>query len=184
MDCYCLVFWIVTVWPLLRCLTISGVIELQFKRDQNQRKAKTRGYKFARKEVPNYASKTVKIGHHLDCYCLVFWTLTLWPLLRCFTISKVIELRFKRDQSRWKLRHVATTIMPNEEPGSASKTVKIAHHLYCYCLVFWTVTVWPLLIYLTISRVIELRFKWDQSHWKAKTWGYKFFMEWRTRFCI
>jgi hypothetical protein len=41
-----------------------------------------------------------------------------------------------------------------------------------------TVIVWPLLIFLTISRVIELRFKWDWSRWKAKTRGYKF-SEWR-----
>jgi len=34
-----------------------------------------------------------------------------------------------------------------------------------------------------MSRVLELRFKRDWSHWKAKTWGYKFSEGRRTQFC-
>jgi hypothetical protein len=44
----------------------------------------------------------------------------------------------------------------------------------------WTVTVRPLLRFLTISWVIELRFKLDWSRWKAKTLGYKFSLGRRT----
>jgi len=45
---------------------------------------------------------------------------------------------------------------------------------------FWTVTVWPLLRVLTISRVIELRFKQNLWRWKGKTRGYKFYVLRRT----
>jgi hypothetical protein len=66
------------------------------------------------------------------------------------------------------------------EPSFASKIVKIAHQqtlgLLLSVFFFWTVTVWPLLRFLTISRVIELRFKWNLSCWKDKTWGYKFYV--------
>jgi hypothetical protein len=39
---------------------------------------------------------------YLDCYCptiivLFFWTVIVWSLLRFLTISRNIELRFKRD---------------------------------------------------------------------------------------
>jgi len=44
----------------------------------------------------------------------------------------------------------------------------------------WTVTVRPLLQFLTISWVIELCFKLDWSRWKAKTLGYKFSLGRRT----
>jgi hypothetical protein len=37
-----------------------------------------------------------------------------------------------------------------------------------------TIAVWTLIRFLTISRVLELHFKWDWSHWKAKTRCYKF----------
>jgi hypothetical protein len=47
----------------------------------------------------------------------------------------------------------------------------------------WTVTVRPLFRFLIISGVIELHFKRDWSHWKAKTRGYKFYVERRTQFC-
>jgi len=39
-------FWTVTVWSLLRFLTIFGVIELRFERNLCRWKAKTWGYKF------------------------------------------------------------------------------------------------------------------------------------------
>jgi len=51
----------------------------------------------------------------------------------------------------------------------------------CCCRTF---AVWTLIRFLTISRVLELHFKWDWSRWKAKTRGYKFSKERRTRFCL
>jgi hypothetical protein len=70
------------------------------------------------------------------------------------------------------------------------------YYLNCCCptVVVWTVVVQRLLsnrcylntnqIFLTIYRVLELHFKWDWSHWKAKTWGYKFSEGRRTQFCL
>jgi len=72
-----------------------------------------------------------------------FWTVTLRPLLRILTISGVIELRFKRDQSCWKAKTGGYKLYDQEEPSSASKIVKIAHQQTiglllsnCYGLVF------------------------------------------------
>jgi hypothetical protein len=50
---------------------------------------------------PSSASKTVKIAHQqtLECYCP---TVIVRPLLKFLTISRVIELHFKREWSRWK----------------------------------------------------------------------------------
>jgi len=48
----------------------------------------------------------------------------------------------------------------------------------------WTVTVWTLIRFFTISRVLELHFKWDWFRWKAKTRGYKFSKGRRTQFCL
>jgi hypothetical protein len=66
-----------------------------------------------------------------------------------------------------------------EEPSSSSKIVKIAHRqtLGLLLFVFSTVTVWPLLRFLTISRVIKLQFKQHLWRWKGKKWGYKFYVE-------
>jgi len=65
--------------------------------------------------------------------------------------------------------------MHQEEPSSASKIVKIAHHhtlglllSTCYCLLF-ELLLSDLYSELTISGVIELRFKRDLPRWKAKT---------------
>jgi hypothetical protein len=49
---------------------------------------------------------------------------------------------------------------------------------------FWTVTVQPLLKFLTISWVIELYFKRGWPRWKAKTRGYKFSEGRRTQFIL
>jgi hypothetical protein len=72
-------------------------------------------------------------------------------------------------------------------PLRQSKSL-INKHLDRYCptvtVHFWTVTVWPLLIFLTISGIIELRFKRNSWHWKGKTWGYKFYALRRTQFCL
>jgi hypothetical protein len=63
-------------------------------------------------------------------------------------------------------------------------------------LLYWTVTIFvfelllsskvafrPLLIFLTISRILELRFKWGWSRWEAKTRSYKSSEGKRTQFC-
>ena len=124
--------------------------------------------------LPLRQSKSL-INKHLDYYCP---TVTVRPLLRFLTISRVIELCFKQDWSLWKAKTWGYKFSEGRRTHSASKTIKITHQqtfelllFNCYCLVFE-----PLLSdrFLTISRVIELRFKQDWSLWKAKTWGYKF----------
>jgi hypothetical protein len=118
----------------------------------------------------------VKIAHQwtLDYYCP---TVTVRPLFQFLTISRVIELHFKRDWSHWKAKTRGYKFSEEGELSSAPNIVKIAHQrtLDCYCPTF---TIRPLFICLTISRVIEHHFKQDWSRWKAKTWGYKF-LEWR-----
>jgi hypothetical protein len=71
------------------------------------------------------------------------------------------------------IKQEATSSLKEGEPSSAFKADKIAHQqtLDCYCP---TVTVRSLLKFLTISRVIELHFKGDGSHWKSNTRGSKF----------
>ena len=61
-------------------------------------------------EEHSFASKIVKIAHQqtlrlllANCYCLVF-ELLFSDLYSELTISGVIELRFKRDLSRWKAK--------------------------------------------------------------------------------
>jgi len=130
------------------------------------------------------------INKRLNCYCSTitvhFWTVTIWPLLKLLTISGVIELRFKQNLWRWKGKTWGYKFYIWEEPSYASKVVKslINKRLNCYCptvtVHFWTVTVWPLLRFLTISGVIELRFKHNLWRWKGKTWGYKFYVLGRT----
>jgi len=67
-------------------------------------------------------------------------------------------------------------------------TYNIHVKVYCYCLTLNcycpTVAVWTLIRFLTISRVLELHFKWDWSRWKAKTRGYKFSERRRIQFCL
>jgi hypothetical protein len=108
LDCYCptvtVRFWTVTVWPLLRFLTISGGIEVQFMKNLCRSKDKTWGYKFydlrrtqlCLEDSQNHSSTntwtlTVRF---LNCYCLTS--------TQIFTISGVIELWFKRNLCRWK----------------------------------------------------------------------------------
>jgi len=52
-------------------------------------------------------------------------TVTVRPLLIFLTISRVIELRFKQDWSRWKTKD--TSSLKEGELSSAFKTVKIAY---------------------------------------------------------
>jgi hypothetical protein len=52
-------------------------------------------------------------------------TVTVRPLLIFLTISRVIELRFKQDWSRWKAKD--TSSLKEGELSSAFKTVKIAY---------------------------------------------------------
>jgi len=125
-------------------------------------------------EEPSSASKIVKIAPQqtLGLLLSVFWTVIVWPLLRFLTISGVINSDSSEICVVGKIRHEATSSMIWEEPISASKIVKIAHQqtLGLLLSVFLTVTVWPLLRFLTISGVIELRFKRNLCRWKDKTW--------------
>jgi hypothetical protein len=137
LDCYCptvnVHFWTVTVWPLLRFLTISGDIELRFKWNSWRWKGKTWGYKFyIKKNLVLLLRKSKSlINKHLDCYCptvtVHFWTVTVWPLLRFLTISGDIDFRFKWNSWRWKGKTWGYKFNVWEKPYSASKIVKIAH---------------------------------------------------------
>jgi len=120
-----------------------------------------------------------------------FLTVTVSPLLRILTIYGVIELRFKRDQSRWKAKtwgykfnasRRTQFCLKDSQNCSSTNTWTVTVQLLLCC--FLTLTVWPLLIFLTISGGIKLRFKRDQSSWKSKTWGYKFNDSRRTQFCL
>jgi len=148
-------------------------------------------------EEPSFASKIVKIAHQQtlglllsNCYCLVF-ELLFFDLYSKLTISGVIELRFKRDLSRWKAKTWGYKFnassrtkfsLQDSQNCSSTNTWTVTVQLLLFC--FLTHTVWPLLILLTISGGIELRFKRDQSRWKSKTWGYKFNDSRRTQFCL
>jgi hypothetical protein len=97
-------FLTLTIWPLLKFLTISGAIELRFKQNLCCWKAKTWGYKFYVWLEPSSASKIVKITHQqtLGLLLSVFCTVTVWPLLKLLTISGVIKLQFKWNLCCWK----------------------------------------------------------------------------------
>jgi len=194
-------FWTFTVWPLLRFLTISRVIDLRFKQNLCRRKAKTWGNKFydlRRTQLCLWKSQnclSTNTGLLLsNCYCPTvtvqlllscFWNVTVWPLLRFLTISGVIELRFKRNLSHWKAEtwgykfYIRRTQLCLQECPNCSST-----KLGLLLSRFWTFTVWPLLRFLTISRVIDLRFKQNLCRWKAKTWGNKFYDLRRTQLCL
>jgi len=120
-----------------------------------------------------------------------FWTVTVWLLLRLLTISGVIELRFKQNLWPWKgktwgykfyiLRRTKFCLKDSQNRSlTNTRTVTVQLLLSP----FWTVTVWPLLRFLTISGVIELWFKQNLWPWKGKTWGYKFYVLRRTQFCL
>jgi hypothetical protein len=120
-----------------------------------------------------------------------YWTVTVQPLLKFLTISRVIELRFKRGWSRWKAKTWCYKFCEGKrtqfclqdcQNRSSTNIWTVTVQLLQYC--FWTVTVWTLLRFWTISRVIEFFFKRGWSRWKAKTWGYKFFEGRRTQFYI
>ena len=101
LNCCCLFFWTVTVsffncYCLVFELLLSYFFELLLSR-------------FLTVTVLFFWTITVSFLNcycliFLNCYCLIFelllsryWTVTLRPLLRFLTISRVIELRFKRD---------------------------------------------------------------------------------------
>jgi len=120
-----------------------------------------------------------------------YWIITIRSLLIFLTISRVTELRFKRDWSRWKAKTWGYKFskgrrthfcLQDSQNCSWTNIWTVTVQLLLSC--FWTVIVRPLLRCLTISRVIELRFKLDWSHWKAKTWGYKFSEGRRTHFSL
>jgi hypothetical protein len=101
--------WIVIIRCLLRFLTISRVIDLHLKQDWFLRKAKTRGYKFSKKkENPVLPPKQSKLLINKHWTVIVqpllswHWIVIVRRLLRFLAISRVIDLHFKRDFSRWK----------------------------------------------------------------------------------
>jgi len=120
-----------------------------------------------------------------------FWTVTVWPLLRFLTISGFIELRFKLNLWCWKgktwgykfyvLRRTQFCLYDCQN-CSLTNTWTVTIHLLVSR--FWTVTLWPLLRFLTMYGVIKLRFKQNLRRWKGKTWGYKFYVLRRTQFCL
>jgi hypothetical protein len=127
------------------------------------------------------------INKQLDCYCptvtVPFWTVTVWPLLIFLTISGVIELGFKWNLWRWKGKiwgyrfYVLSRtqfFLQDSQNRSLTNTWTVTVQLLQSR--FWTVTVWPLIGFLIICGVIELRFKWNLWRWKGKTWGYKFYI--------
>jgi hypothetical protein len=112
---------------------------------------------------------------YLNCFCLNpelslsrHWTVTVQPLLRFLTISRVIELCFKRDWSRWKAKTWGykfsvgrRTQFCLQDSLNCSSTNIWTVTFQLLLSRFWTVTVWTLLRFLTISGVIKLRFKRD-----------------------
>jgi hypothetical protein len=143
--------------------------------------------------LPLRYSKSL-INKHLDCYCptvtVHFLTVTVWPLLRFLTISGVINFDSSEIYGVGKVRHVATSSMIQKNPVLPLKYSKslINKNFDCYCptftVNFWTVTVWPILRFLTIYGVIELQFKRNLWRWNDKTWGYKFYVMRWTQFCL
>ena len=173
MNYYCLNFelllskhWTVTVQPLLRFLTISRVRELCFKRDWSCWKAKTWGYKLSEGRRTQFCLQDSQncSSTNISTVTVFFWTVTFRPLLRFLTISRVIELHFKRDWSCWK----AKTWSYKFSEGRRTQ-FRLQDSQNCSSTNIWTVTIQPLLRFLTISRVIELCFKQDWSRWKPKT---------------
>ena len=156
--------WIVTVRPRLRYFTISRVIELCFKRDWSRWKAKTRGYKFSvgrRTQfcLPNQLKFLIN-KHWIIIVQLLLsknWTITLRPLLRVLTISRVIELCFKRDSSRWKAKIQGYKFSIGRRTQFCPQVSQYFSSTNIWLLLSWNciVTVWPLLRFLTISRVIN-----------------------------
>jgi hypothetical protein len=116
------------------------------------------------------------------------WIVTVRPLLIFLTISRIIKLCFKRYWSRWKAKTRGYKFSVGENPILPLRQSKLFINKYWTVTVQllllrnWIVIVRPLLRFLTISRVIELCFKRNWFHWKAKTWGYKSSVGMRTQF--
>jgi hypothetical protein len=120
-----------------------------------------------------------------------YWIVIVRPLLRFLTISRVIELCFKRIWLCWKAKTRGykfsegrrTQFCIKDSQNHSSTTIwTVTVHLLLSC--FWTVTVWPLIRFFAMTRVIELCFKRRWLRWKAKTRGYKFFEGRRTKLYI
>jgi len=118
MNYYCLKNWIVTVWPLLRFLTISGVIELHFKRVWSRWKSKTWGYKLYEGRITEFCPQdsqncsSTNIGLLLsNCYCKKNWIITFWTLFSILSITKATELGFMHGLFLWNSITWVTTFM-------------------------------------------------------------------------
>jgi hypothetical protein len=108
----------------------------------------------------------------LNCYCptATVWTVNVQRLLsnRCYIDIELL---------------LSNCCCPIVVVWTVTIQWLLSNHccLNYYCP---TVIVWTLIRFLTISRVLELYFKWDWSHWKAKTRGYKFSKGRKTQFCL
>jgi hypothetical protein len=135
---------------------------------------------------------TYNIHVKVYCYCL---TLNCY----CLDIELILSRHWTNIVQRLLSNHCClNSYCPRVVVQPLLFELLLSNH-YClnYCcptVVVWTVVVRRLLsnrcclntnqIFLIISRVLELRFKWDWSRWKAKTRGYKFSAGRRTQFCL
>jgi hypothetical protein len=112
LDSYCptvtVHFWTVTLWALLKFLTISGVLGLRSSEIYGVRKIRHEATSSMYENnlvLPLRYSKSL-INKHLDFYfqtvTVHFWTVTVCPHLRFLSIYGVIGLRFKQNLWRWK----------------------------------------------------------------------------------
>jgi hypothetical protein len=145
LDSYCptvtVHFWTVTLWALLRVLTISGVLGLQSSELYGVGKIRHEATSSMDENNPVLPLRYLKslINKHLDSYCptvtVHFWTVTLWALLRFFTISGVLGMRSSELYGVGKIRHEATSSMDKNNPVLPLRYSKsfINKHLDCYC---------------------------------------------------
>jgi hypothetical protein len=101
-------------------------------------KAKTQGYKFSEGRRTQFCLKDSQNFSSTNIRLLLSWhrTVTVRPLFRFLTISRVIELCFKRDWSHFQAKTRGYKFFEEWEPSSAPKIVKIVlqQTLDCYCL--------------------------------------------------
>jgi len=144
--------------------------------------------------LPLGYSKSI-INKHLDCFCpsvtvsfLNCYCLTSHQIFNYIWSSRsLIQAKFMALETYDMRLQVLCfernpVLLWRESKSSLTNTWTITVQLLLSP--FWTVTVWPLLRLLTISGVIELRFKQNLWHWKSKTWGYKFYVLRGTQFCF
>jgi len=115
----------------------------------------------------------------LNRYCfelLLYWTVivfvfvfelllsskvVLWPLFRFLTISRVLELCFKRDWSRWKAKTRGYKSFEGRRTHFAPKIVKIAHQIINPTTLQIGQS-WPSLGWWPITGVLQIQIEQDQ----------------------